>query len=161
MNFGSFDSCSDDRTFYFATRETSLQDPNYRYRYKEPVINIIGKKGNKTTYFENSEYFSGVLEIPSEFFAKFIAGRLSCPFSFDNDKKCQTFKGEFTVEQIKKFLLEFVVNYKICKNCDYLEAVIQKNEKKILIKQCNSCGHQSEINYKATDKAYDFIVKKI
>ena len=156
-----FNFNSDDKTFYFATRETTLQDPTYRYRYNEPEISVIGKKGNKTTYFENSEYYSSILELPSEYFAKYMAGRLSCSHNFDNEKKCQTFKGDFSQDQIKKFFFEFVQTYKICKSCDYPEAVIEKNEKKNLIKRCNSCGNQSDINYKSIDKSYDFIVKKL
>ena len=36
-----------------------------------------------------------------------------------------------------------------------------ENEKKILIKHCESCGTDSIINCKSTDKSYDFIDKKI
>ncbi len=158
MDFGSdFDG----KTFYFATRESSLQDPRYRYRYNEPEVDFSGKKDNRTTYFINSEYFSEKLGMPSEYFGKYISGRLSCASGFDSNKNCLLFRGEFTQEQIKKFFFEFIVNYKICENCDYPEPVLQKNDKKILIKHCESCGHNSQVKCKANDKAYDFIDKRI
>ena len=77
---------SDNRTFYFATKDTSLTDPEYRYRYFEPIINVTGKKGNQLTSFENSEYFSEVIRLPSEYFTKYISGRLSCSSKFDTNK---------------------------------------------------------------------------
>lgn len=152
---------SDGRTFYFATKETALADLNYRYRYLEPDIEVIGKKGNRMTYLKNSEYFAEKLRVPSEYFSKYIGGRLSCPSSFDSVRNCQTFKGEYTIEQIKNYLFEFIKNYSLCIGCDYPETVLAKNEKKILIKHCESCGTDSIVNYKSTDKSYDFIDKKI
>ncbi len=163
FNFGTgFDTdVSDNRTFYWATKETALADPQYRYRYFEPVINVTGKKGNRTTFFENSEYFAEKLRVPSEYFVKYIGGRLSCPVSFDTNKNCQTFKGEYTLELVKNYLFEFIRNYSLCSKCDYPETVLAKNDKKILIKHCESCGTDTIINSKSIDKAYDFIDKKI
>jgi translation initiation factor 5 len=162
FNFGSgFDTdISDNRTFYWATKESALTDVQYRYRYLEPIINVTGKKGNRTTYLENSEYYAEKLRVPSEYFAKYIGGRLSCPVSFDSNKNCQTFKGEYTFEQIKNYLFEFVRNYSLCSKCDYPETVLGKNEKKILIKHCESCGTDTIVNFKSIDKSYDFIDKK-
>jgi translation initiation factor 2 beta subunit (eIF-2beta)/eIF-5 len=159
--FGSSSDISDGRTFYFATKDTALADLNYRYRYLEPDIEVIGKKGNRMTYLKNSEYFAEKLRVPSEYFSKYIAGRLSCPSSFDSVRNCQTFKGEYTIEQVKNYLFEFIKNYSLCIGCDYPETVLAKNEKKILIKHCESCGTDSIINCKSTDKSYDFIDKKI
>jgi len=152
---------SDNRTFYFATKDTSLTDPEYRYRYLEPIINVTGKKGNQLTSFENSEYFSEVIRLPSEYFTKYIAGRLSCSSKYDTNKKCQTFKGEYSQEKIKEYLFEFIKNYLLCKQCDYPEAILQKDSNKKLIKHCESCGFESIVNYKSIDKVYDFIDKKI
>ncbi len=162
MNFGfnSFGN-SDNKTFYFATKESFLSDTEYRYRYNEPVISVTGKKGNRTTFFENSDYFAQILRMPSEYFAKYMAGRLSCSASFDSAKNCETFKGEFSQEQIKTYFFEFVKNYSICTQCDYPETVLAKNTKKLLIKHCESCGTDSIINCKSIDKAYDFIDRKI
>jgi len=151
---------SDGRTFYWATKESALTDPGYRYRYFEPVITVTGKKGNRTTWLENSEYFTEILRVPSEYFAKYIGGRLSCPTSFDSNKNCQTFKGEYSLEQVKNYLFEFVKNYSLCSKCDYPETVLAKNDKKALIKHCESCGTDTVVNYKSIDKAYDFIDKK-
>lgn len=160
-NFLFNNSNSDDKTFYWATKESALTDPNYRYKYLEPIITVNGKKGNRTTYFENSEYYAEKLRVPSEYFSKYIGGRLSCPVSVDSDKNCQTFKGEFSQEQIKNYFFEFIKNYSLCANCDYPETVLAKNNKKVLIKHCESCGTDTIVNYKSIDKAYDFIDKKI
>lgn len=151
---------SDGRTFYWATKESALVDVQYRYRYLEPVITVTGKKGNRTTWLENSEYFAEKLRVPSEYFTKYIGGRLSCPVNFDSNKNCQTFKGEYTLEQIKNYLFEFVLKYSLCSKCDYPETILAKNEKKTLIKHCESCGTDTIISYKSTDKSYDFIDKK-
>ena len=86
MNFDFSSNGFDNKTFYFATNENSLLDPDYRYRFNEPIISISGKKGNRTTYFENSEYFAEITRRPSEYFAKYIAGRLSCSNKFDIQK---------------------------------------------------------------------------
>lgn len=44
--------------FYLASKESSFADPEYRYKISNPVVSISGKKGNRTTWFENSEYYS-------------------------------------------------------------------------------------------------------
>ena len=152
---------SGDKTFYFASRESSLLDPGYRYKYNEPEIKVIGKKGNRTTCLKNSDYYSQILKIPSQYFSKYIAGILGCKCSFDEDEKCETFKGEFTLEQIKTYLTEFIINYSLCGQCDLPETYLKKNEKKCLIKHCNGCEKSSIINSKSNDKAYDFIDKQI
>jgi translation initiation factor 2 beta subunit (eIF-2beta)/eIF-5 len=154
-------SSSGDKTFYFASKESSLSDPGYRYKYYEPEIEIIGKKGNRTTFFKNSDYYAQILKIPSQYFSKYIGGRLSCSSSFDSVKNCETFKGEFTTEQIKTYLIEFIKNYSLCEQCDLPETYLKKNEKKCLIKHCKGCENISIVNCKNIDKAYDFIDKQI
>ena len=151
----------DDKTFYFATRDDHLNDPNFRYRFLEILISYTGKNGNRTTYFENSEYFANVIKLPSEYFGKYIGGRLSCSTRFDSEKKCQSFKGEYDYQDIKKYFMEFIISYIICPNCDYPECVLKSNEKNNLIKHCESCGEDFKVNYKSNDKAFDFIENKI
>jgi translation initiation factor 5 len=161
MNFDFSSNSFDNRTFYFATNENSLLDPDYRYRFNEPIITISGKKGNRTTYFENSEYFAEITRRPSEYFTKYIAGRLSCSNKFDTQKNCQTFKGEFTLEQIKNYFIEFIKIYLLCPKCDYPETVLEFDINKNVSKHCESCGENSIINPKSNDKIYDFIEKKL
>jgi translation initiation factor 2 beta subunit (eIF-2beta)/eIF-5 len=156
----SFAGPSDDRTFYFAVRDDHVNDPNFRYRYKEPIITYSGKNGNKTTFFENSEYYAEAIKLPSEYFAKYIGGRLSCPYKFDNDKKCQTFKGEYDYNDVKKYFLEFIKIYKICEPCDYPECILKLDDKKKLVKHCESCGRDVFVSYKSNDKAFDYIEKR-
>jgi translation initiation factor 5 len=158
--FGGFGGPCDDRTFYFATREDHLNDPNFRYRYEEPFISYSGKNGNKTTYFENSEYFAQAIKLPSEYFAKYMSGRLSCPYKFSTEKNCQTFKGEYEYDIVKKYFFEFIQTYLMCPTCDYPECILKLEDKKNLQKHCESCGTNHKVNYKSNDKAFDFIEKK-
>ena len=43
--------------FYLASRESSFIDSEYRYKINKPKISITGKQSNRTTWFENSEYY--------------------------------------------------------------------------------------------------------
>ena len=82
--------------FYLASKEAILSDPNYRYRIAQPIITVSGKKGNRTTWFENSEYYSQKMGgCPSLFFGKYIGNKISCPSSFDKEKNCLCWKGEY------------------------------------------------------------------
>lgn len=158
-SFG-FGGPSDDRTFYFANREDHLNDQYFRYRFLEPVITYSGKNGNRTTYFENSEYFAESIKLPSEYFAKYIGGRFSCPYKFCNEKNCQTFKGEYDYDDVKKYFIEFINIYVMCQPCDYPECILKLDEKKNLTKHCESCGKDFKVQYKSNDKSFDFIEKK-
>jgi translation initiation factor 2 beta subunit (eIF-2beta)/eIF-5 len=149
------------RTFYFAVRKDHLDDSDFRYRYKEPEVEHSGKHGNKTTYFSNSEYFAEKIRLPSEYFGKYMAGRLSCPYSFDKDKNCITFKGEYSLDDVKNYFFEFVKIYVMCQPCDYPECTLRLDDKKNLIKHCESCGANQMVNFKSNDKAFQFIEREL
>jgi translation initiation factor 5 len=147
--------------FYLASKESALIDPEYRYKIASPIITIGGKKGNKTTYFENSEYYSEKMGIPSIFFGKYIGNKISCPLSIDKEKKCISWKGEYTNEQIESQLKEFIKIYVLCPCCDYPEIDLYLDEKKLIGKLCRSCGTSNLIETRYFDKTYDFIQKNI
>lgn len=148
--------------FYLASKESSLNDPNYRYKISPPIITISGKKGNKTTWFENSEYYSQKMGgCPSLFFGKYIGNKISCPSSFDTKKNCICWKGEYTKEQIELYLKDFIKIYILCPDCDYPETIMFLDEKKIIGLDCKSCGNKFLIGSKYMDKTYDFISKNI
>jgi translation initiation factor 2 beta subunit (eIF-2beta)/eIF-5 len=108
---------SKEEKFYLATKESSLNDPLYRYQICKPIINVTGKTGNKSTWFENSEQFSKAIGRPSDFFAKYISNKLSCPSKFDKDKNCQYFKGDYSYDTIILYLeilkKEMIINYQV------------------------------------------------
>lgn len=147
--------------FYMASKESALLDPEYRYKITSPVVSVGGKKGNRTTYFENSEYYSEKMGIPSVFFGKYIGNKISCPSSVDKEKKCLTWKGEYTKEQIESYLKDFIKIYVLCPNCDYPEVNLYLNDKKLIGMLCRSCGSSNFIESKFMDKTYDFIQKNI
>ena len=147
--------------FYLASKEISISDPEYRYKISNPIISISGKKGNKTTLFENSEYYSEKLDIPSIYFGKYISNKISCPLSIDKEKKCISLKGEYTREQIEIYLKDFIKIYILCPNCDYPETNLYLDNKKLLGQMCRSCGTSSLIEAKSMDKTYDYIQKNI
>ena len=146
--------------FYLASRESALTDPQYRYKITNPIISVGGKKGNKTTFFENSEYYSEKIGVPSIFFGKYIGNKISCPFAIDKEKKCICWKGEYTKEQIELYLKDFIKIYILCSECDYPETNLCNNNKSIE-KICRSCGSSKFIESKYMDKTYDFIQKNI
>lgn len=146
--------------FYLASRESSLTDPEYRYKISNPIISVCGKKGNRTTLFENSEYYSEKLGIPSIYFGKYISNKISCPQFIDKEKKCISWKGEYTREQIEMYLKDFIKIYILCPNCDYPETNLYLNNKQ-LGQLCRSCGASSLIETKYMDKTFDFIQKNI
>ena len=150
-----------DNKFYLASRETSLFDPSYRYQINNPIINVTGKNGNRTTWFINSELFAKSIQRHSDFFTKFISHKLSCPSKFDKEKNCQSLKGEYSLDIIIQYLQEFIKIYVLCEKCDYPDTKLLVNEKKIISLQCESCGHNNAIALKFMDKTYDFIGKKI
>lgn len=160
MNFFDNNNFSED-LFYLASKESSLCDPSYRYKISNPVISVGGKKGNRTTYFENSEYYAEKLGVPSIFFGKFIGNKISCPSSVDKEKKCQCWKGEYTREQIEMYLRDFIKIYILCPCCDYPETDLVLGEKKLVGMICRSCGSSSLIESKYMDKTYDFVQKNI
>lgn len=147
--------------FYLASKESSLNDPQYRYKISCPIINTTGKKGNKTTWFENSEYYSSKLGVPSIFFGKYIGNKISCPSSFDKEKNCLSWRGEYSIGLIESHLRDFISIYILCSKCDYPETDLYIDEKKLIGKLCRSCGYSSLIQSKYMDKTYDFVQKNI
>ena len=156
-NFGN----NFEEKFYLASRESSLNDPLYRYQIAKPVIVVTGKKGNRVTWFENSETFAKSVQRPSEYFIKYISNKLSCPSKFDKDKNCQYLKGEYTYDLVVSHLKDFIKIYILCDECDYPDTKLVMNEKKIVEIHCESCGHNSFVPSKYMDKTYDFIEKKL
>ncbi len=157
--FGNNSSSSD--FFYLASKESALSDPEYRYKIASPIVSVGGKKGNRTTYFENSEYYAEKMGVPSIFFGKYIGNKISCPSSVDKEKKCLTWKGEYTKEQIESYLKDFIKIYVLCPNCDYPEINLCLDDKKLIGMLCRSCGSSNLIESKYMDKTYDFIQKNI
>ena len=103
---------NNDGLFYLSSKESTLNDPNYRYKISPPIITVSGKKGNRTTWFENSEYYSQKMgNCPSLFFGKYIGNKISCPSNFDKEKNCLCWKGEYTKEQIEYHLKDFIKIY--------------------------------------------------
>lgn len=148
--------------FYLASKEAILSDPNYRYKIAQPIITVSGKKGNRTTWFENSEYYSQKMGgCPSLFFGKYIGNKISCPSSFDKEKNCLCWKGEYTKEQIESHLKDFIKIYILCPDCDYPETNMFLDSKKFIGLNCKSCGNTFMIGAKYMDKTYDFISKNI
>lgn len=156
-----FDNSNTD-LFYLASKETTLDDPNYRYKISPPIITVSGKKGNRTTWFENSEYYSKQLgDCPSLFFGKYIGNKISCPSNFDKEKNCLSWKGEYSKEQIESHLKDFIKIYILCPVCDYPETIMFLNSKKCIGLNCKSCGGSFLVESKYMDKTYDFICKNI
>lgn len=147
--------------FYLASKESSFADPEYRYKILNPIISITGKKGNRTTWFENSEYYSEKFGVPSLYFGKYIGYKISCPSSFDKEKNCIGWKGEYTKNQIENYLKEFIKIYILCPNCDYPETDLFLENKKFISTLCRSCGNSFIIQSKHMDKTYDFILKSL
>lgn len=148
--------------FYLASKESTLSDSNYRYKIAQPIITISGKKGNRTTWFENSEYYSQKMGgCPSIFFGKYIGNKISCPSNYDKEKNCLCWKGEYTKEQIESHLRDFIKIYILCPDCDYPETEMFLDQKKLIGLGCKSCGNTFMIGAKYMDKTYDFISKNI
>jgi translation initiation factor 5 len=147
--------------FYLASKESALSDPQYRYKIANPIIITTGKKGNRTTWFENSEYYSEKLGVSSIFFGKFIGNKISCPSNFDKEKNCISWKGEYNNDLIQSHLKEFIKIYILCPKCDYPETNLYLDEKKYIGTLCRSCGESRLILSKYMDKTYDFIQKNI
>lgn len=159
--FGNENNNLSNELFYLASRESSLMDPEYRYKVANPVISVIGKRGNRTTLFENSDYYAEKLNVSSSFFSKYIGNKISCPSSIDKEKKCVCWKGEYTREQIELHLKDFIKIYVLCPECDYPETDLHLNEKKCIYQLCRSCGKSKLIESKYMDKTYDFIQKNL
>ena len=161
MNWFDNNNTSNDNLFYLASKESSLNDSQYRYKITNPHIITTGKKGNRTTWFENSEYFSDKLGVPSIYFGKYIANKISCPSSFDKEKNCISWKGEYKINLIETYLKEFINIYILCPKCDYPETNLYIDSKKYIGTLCRSCGESIIINSRYMDKTYDFIQKNI
>jgi translation initiation factor 5 len=151
------------QSIYLASWESHLNDLNYRYKIKPLNIKCQGRQDNWTTYFLNSEEIALKINRSSDFFGKYIGYSLSCPTKFDKEKNCLTFKGNYSVDIIKKYFMEFVKLYVLCPNCDYPETklFIQKNKDKKtgLSHNCEACGQITLVPIKNIDKTYEFIEK--
>lgn len=148
--------------FYLASKESTLSDPNYRYKIAHPIITMTGKKGYRSTWFENSEYFSEKLGgCPSIFIGKYIGNKISCPTSFDKEKNCIGWRGEYSKELIESHLKDFIKIYILCPQCDYPETTMFLNDKKCIGLECKSCGGSFLIESRYIDKTYDYISKNI
>jgi len=145
---------------YLATKESSLNDPSYRYQIDYPIITTSGKHGNKTTWFENSESYGKSINRSSEYFTKYVSYKLACSSKFDKIKNCQTFKGEYSIDNIIQYLIDFNNIFVICKECDYPDTKLILDEtKKILCLECESCGKINII--RSNDKTVNFIEKEL
>ena len=161
-SFNNLNNIDNGEQFYLGSKELTLSDPNYRYKISQPVIKVSGKKGNRTTWFENSEYYSEKMgNCPSIFFGKYIGNKISCPSNFDKDKNCLCWKGEYSKEQIVSYLKDFIKIYILCPDCDYPETIMFLDQKKIINLNCKSCGNVFQIGTKHMDKTYDYMVKNI
>jgi len=138
--------------FYLATKESHLTDSEYRYKIKKPIISVSGKTGNKTTFFENSEYFAQKMNVTSDYIGKYIACKVASSSSFDKSKNCLTFRGEYDKESIEKYLIEFMKIFVLCPNCDYPEIILYLDEKKMIGYYCKACGGNFMIDVKKIDK---------
>jgi translation initiation factor 5 len=145
---------------YLASKETSLNDSNYRYKIELLNIQCIGKTDNWTTYFLNSEMIAKKINRPSIYFGKYISHALSCQMKQDKDKKCLTFKGNYSNELITKYFLEFVKMYLLCQKCDYPETTLLIEKSKELQAHCESCGNDFTLKTRI-DKVYDFIKNNV
>ena len=154
-----------DDYFYLATKETHLTDPEYRYKIKKPIITSNGKNGNKSTFFENSEYYAQQMNISSEYIGKYIACKIASSSSFDKNKNCLTFRGEYDKETIEKYLTEFMKIFVLCPDCDYPEIELFIDNKKMIGYYCKSCGGTFMIDIKKIDKnafkVYEFMQKNL
>lgn len=144
-----------------ASRETNINDKNYRYKINALNVKCMGKQDNYTTYIMNSEEIATILKIPSEYYGKYIGYSLSCPMKMDKENKCLSFKGDYKKDIITKYFMEFVKTYILCPTCDFPETYLCKNAEKKLSQKCNSCGGIYIIKPKSNDKLYDYIDKKI
>lgn len=154
----------DEDMFYLTSREECLNDPEYRYRIAKPILQVIGKKGNNTTLFKNSEYYADRLGIPSIIFSKYIGYKLSCPTMIDKgENNCTGWKGVHLEETIIEYLKEFIQSFILCPTCDYPEIDLSLNEKKNIQMNCRSCGTNCQIQIanrnKNWFKTYEQIVE--
>jgi translation initiation factor 5 len=148
---------------YLASRETSFNDPVYRYKIKPLNIKCMGRQDNWTTYFLNSEEICKKINRPSEYLGKYIGNALSCPMKQDKEKNCLTFKGDHSSETITKYFMEFVKMYVLCPNCDLPETKLfmqkEKDKPKGLSHSCEACGNNSIVKPKSYDKTFEYIEK--
>lgn len=155
----------DNYKLYLATRESSLEDPEYRYKVDRPQIRITGKDGNKFTWFENSDYYVSILGLPSILFGKHIGNKLSCPTYYDNEQKCIKWKGEYNEDMITEYLMDFAKTYNICSNCDLPELSLTLDSKKNITTVCRACGENNKISVKNKSelwyKTYENIQKHL
>lgn len=147
---------------YLTSKEINFNDSNYRYKINNLNVKSFGKQDNWTTYILNSEDISKIINRPSEYFGKYISYALSCPMKQDKDKKCLSFKGNYSNEIITKYFMEFIKIYVLCPECDLPETklIIEKNlnKTKNLMHKCNACGLTSQIK-NTNDKTFDYIEK--
>jgi len=148
-----------DNKLYLASRESSLNDPSYRYQIDYPAFSITGKHGNKTTWFENSESYGKSINRPSDYFTKYVGYKLGCSSKFDKEKNCQSFKGEYSMDSIIDHLIEFNKIFVLCMDCDYPDTKLKLNNKKILSIECEACGKENII--KSNDKTVDYIEREL
>jgi len=150
---------------YLASRESSLYDPNYRYKIKKLDIKRLGKPGNWTTHLSNSEEIAKKINRSGDMFGKYICHAISCPMKFDKETNCLTFKGDYSCELITKHFMEFIKIYVLCPVCDYPETTLfNQKDKSIplgIYHHCDSCGSETKVLTKSIDKTYEFIEKNI
>lgn len=160
FNFNDFEQ----NMFYLTSKEECLNDPEYRYRIAKPIFQVVGKKGNNTTLFKNSEYYAEKLGFPSLIFSKYIGYKLSCPTIIDKtENNCVGWKGVYSSEIIIEYLKEFIQSFVLCPTCDYPEIDLILNDKKNILINCRSCGTNCQIQIanrnKNWFKTYEQIVE--
>jgi translation initiation factor 2 beta subunit (eIF-2beta)/eIF-5 len=130
---------------YLTSDESVLFDNNYRYKISTIEVAHVIKKGTKITQITNMDKFCKELLFDKTMLIRIIGKKLSCKSGVD---KFNTFylQGDFSTNQIKQVVYDFITHYLLCVVCDKPEVRIKHKNNKIKQK-CNACGNNSYLEH--------------
>jgi translation initiation factor 2 beta subunit (eIF-2beta)/eIF-5 len=131
-------------------------DPYYRYKMDEIIINHGGQGNGVFTIINNIDEISKSINTPSEILIKYLSYHLNSNY---NDKK-KSFTGHHTIEFINSGLFNYINSFVMCTNCSIPELFYTLDNKKVKSK-CSACGNDYECNFtnKIDNKCMDNIQK--
>lgn len=113
-------------------------DPSYRY--KMPKLETNTKRNNKT-YFTNLPKVAEALNRPPTEILKWYGYMLGV----NSNTKDFSLNGQYETKALQTILQEFITSNILCGVCGNPETVYHPIKGNNLVKQCASCGKQSEL----------------
>jgi len=122
-------------------------DPFYRYKTRQLVVQVVGKGKMIKTSMTNLNDVAADLQVPPDYIPHFFGKTIGATAKYDPTKPERergSISGEYDVKELSEVLLKFVRSFVLCPSCNYPEFRYSPASKNVRIK-CKSCGWKTDV----------------